>query len=120
MTHGGVTTDGCGLIGQLILTVERLSRCVRPRREKRAKLSSRARPPEKFRATARRSRQKFRGNPNAKTVRFSEIQRITVALASVLRDTLSELFPYKSEALSRNAPERGKKTNLNSICSCLC
>lgn len=42
---------------------------------------------------------KFHGNPNAKTARFSEIQRITVALVFVLRDMLSELFPYKSEAL---------------------
>jgi len=52
----------------------------------------------KIQAAAQRP-QKFHGNPNAKTARFSEIQRITAMLVSVLRDTLSELFPYKSEAL---------------------
>jgi len=66
--------------------------------KKRAKLPSRERPLEKFKPQLSDSR-KFHGNPNAKTARFSEIQRITVALVSVLRDTLSELFPYKSEAL---------------------
>lgn len=53
----------------------------------------------KIQAAAQRGRGNFHGNPNAKTARFSEIQRITAALVSVLRDTLSELFPYKSEAL---------------------
>lgn len=41
----------------------------------------------KIQVTPLDSSEKFHGNPSGKTARFSEIQRITVALASALRDT---------------------------------